>query len=102
MAAAADRVARIRVSFHTVIVCQPEMMFCTPCAVASWPDSGIGFSFFALRAVTTAFARPSLAAATASILLPVWTSICSKIVRAFWLSQPGTNWSGPFLKVPFA
>ena len=89
-------------SFHTVIVCQPEMMFWTPCAVASWPESGIGLSFFALRAVTTAFARPSLAAATPSILLPVETSICSKIVRAFWLSQPGTNWSGPFLKVPFA
>ena len=27
------------------------MMFWTPCAVASWPDSGIGFSFFAFRAV---------------------------------------------------
>jgi hypothetical protein len=51
--------------------------------------------------VTTAFARPSFAAATPSILFPVRTSICSKIVRAFWLSQPGTNWSGPFLKVPF-
>ena len=43
-----------------------------------------------------------MAAATRSILLPVWTSICSKIVRAFWLSQPGTNCSGPFLKVSFA
>ena len=70
--------------------CQPEMMFCAPWAVASCPESGIGFSFFALRAVTTAFARPSLAAATASILLDVFTSICSKIVRAFWLSHCGT------------
>ena len=48
----------------------PEMMFWTPCAVASWPDSGIGFSFFAFRAVTTAFARPSLAAATRVDLVP--------------------------------
>ena len=47
------------------------MMFCAPWAVASCPESGIGLSFFALSAVTTAFARPSLAAATASILLPV-------------------------------
>ena len=31
----------------------------------------------------------------ASILLPVLISICSKIVPAFWLSQPGTNCSGP-------
>ena len=23
--------------------CQPEMMFCAPCAVASWPETGIGF-----------------------------------------------------------
>ena len=35
MAAAADLAARTRVSFQTVIVCQPEMMFWTPCSVAS-------------------------------------------------------------------
>ena len=35
MAARADLVASTRVSFQTVIVCQPEMMFWTPCAVAS-------------------------------------------------------------------
>ena len=81
--------ASIFAGLYTVPDCQPEMMFCTPWAVASCPESGIGFSFFALSAVTTAFASPSLAAATASILLPVWTSICSKIVRAFWLSHCG-------------
>ena len=31
----------------------------------------------------------------------VLISICSKIVPAFWLSQPGTNCCGPFLRVPF-
>src|SRR4029077_16289110 len=96
----AAAVARNRVSFHTVMVCQPEMMFWTPWGVASWPLSGTGFRPWLLSATTTAFASPSLAAATASILLPVLTSICSKIVPAFWLSQPGTNWSGPFLNVP--
>ena len=35
IAAAADAVASTRVSFQTVIVCQPEMMFWTPCSVAS-------------------------------------------------------------------
>ena len=35
MAACADAVASFRVSFQTVIVCQPEMMFWTPCSVAS-------------------------------------------------------------------
>jgi hypothetical protein len=34
-AAATDCLASSRVSFHTVIVCQPEMMFCTPSSVAS-------------------------------------------------------------------
>ena len=63
-AAFADAVASFRVSFQTVIVCHPEMMFWTPCSVASWPLSGIGFSLRALSATTTAFARPSLAAAT--------------------------------------
>ena len=48
---------------YTVPDCQPEMMFCAPCAVASWPDSGTAFSFLALSAVTTAFASPSFAAA---------------------------------------
>ena len=84
-------VASIRTSLNTVIVCQPEMMFWTPCVVASWPLSGIGFSLCALSATTTAFAMPSFAAATPSILFPVLISICSKIVPAFWLSQPGTN-----------
>ena len=65
IAASADRVARTRVSFHTVIDCQPEMMFCTPWTVASWPDSGIGFQLLRLGAPsTTAFASPSFAAAT--------------------------------------
>ena len=90
-AACAVLVARIRTSLNTVIVCQPEMMFCTPCEEASWPLSGIGFSLCAFSATTTAFAMPSLAAATPSILLPVLMSICSKIVPAFWLSQAGTN-----------
>ena len=71
--------------------CQPERMFCTPCGVASWPLSGIGLSLWAFSATTTALARPSLAAATPSILLPVLTSICSKIVRALSLSQAGVN-----------
>ena len=35
IAASADAVASFRVSFQTVIVCQPEMMFWTPCSVAS-------------------------------------------------------------------
>ena len=43
-----------------------------------------------------------MAAATASILLLVLTSICSKIVPAFWLSQAGTNCAGPRLRTPFA
>src|SRR3954471_15745562 len=73
-AARADLVASTRVSFQTVIVCQPEMMFWIPWPVASWPDSGIGFRPWAFSATTTAFARPSLAAATASILLLVLTS----------------------------
>src|SRR5207302_6168598 len=42
-AAFAVLVASFRTSFHTVIVCQPEMMFWTPCEVASWPLIGIGF-----------------------------------------------------------
>src|SRR3954453_7958283 len=100
IAATAETVASLRVSFQTVMDCHPEMMFWTPWDVASWPLSGIGLSFWALSATTTALARPSLAAATPSILLLVLTSICSKIVPAFWLSQAGTNWSGPFLKVP--
>ena len=82
-------------SFQTVIVCQPEMMFWTPCSVASWPESGIGFRPFALSAVMTPFARPSLAAATAWMLLFVLISICWKIVSAFWLSQPGGTDPGP-------
>src|SRR3954453_9395186 len=102
IAACAVLVARRRWSFHTVIVCQPAMMFWAPCVVASWPLSGIGFSLWAFSATTTAFARPSLAAATASILLLVLTSICSKIVPAFWLSQAGTNCAGPRLRTFFA
>ncbi len=88
-------------SFHTVIDCQPEMMFWTPCSVASWPLSAIGFSLCAFSATTTALASPSLAAATPWMLFFVFTSICSKIVPAFWLSQSGVNCCGPFLKVPF-
>ena len=102
IAAFAVAVASLRTSLNTVAVCQPEMMFCTPCVVASWPLSGSGWSLCAFSATTTALARPSFAAATPSILLPVLTSICSKIVPAFWLSQPGTNCCGPFLRVPFA
>ena len=91
IAEAAATFASTRVSFQTVIVCQPEMMFWKPCAVASWPLSGIGLRPWAFRSATTEPARPSLAAATPSILLPVLTSIWSKIVAPFWLSQPGTN-----------
>ena len=43
------------------------------------------------KADTTEPARPSFAAATASILLLVFASICSKIVSACWLSQSGTD-----------
>jgi len=100
-AATAVAVAESRVSFQTVIVCHPEMMFWTPCAVASWPVTGIGLRPADFRAEMAALPRPSLAAATPWMLFFVFTSICSKIVPAFWLSQPGVNCCGPFLSVPF-
>ena len=59
-------------------------------------------SLRAFSAEIAALPRPSLAASTALILLLVCCSICSKIVSAFWLSQSGTDWFGPFVKVPFA
>ncbi len=71
-----------------------------PCAVASWPVTGMASSLRDLSAETTELPRPSLAASTPSILLPVFCSICSKIVSAFWLSQSGTDWFGPFLSLP--
>ena len=39
----------------------------------------------------------SFAATTPWMLLFVWTSICSKIVWAFFESQSGTNFAGPFV-----
>src|SRR2546428_749744 len=42
IAAAAAAFASFRVSFQTVIVCQPLMMFLKPCRVASCPVPGIG------------------------------------------------------------
>ena len=81
--------------------CQPERTFCTPCAVASWPVTGIGLKLAAFSAEIAALPRPSLAAATPWMLFFVWVSMPSKIVSAFWLSHCGTDWSGPFFNVPF-
>ena len=76
------------------------MMFCTPCGVASWPDSAIGLSFFAFSIATTAPAMLSFAAMAPSILFPVFSSICVKIGPAFVASQSGTNCCGPFVILP--
>ncbi len=43
----------------------------------------------------------SFAAMAPSILLFVFSSICSKIGCAFVASQSGTNCCGPFVSLPF-
>src|SRR5579862_7129495 len=73
-AAAAAAAASSGTGLYTVPVCQPEMMYCAPCTVASWPLSGIGFRCFAFSVATMAPAMLSLAAMAASILLFVLTS----------------------------
>src|SRR3978361_95857 len=64
IAEAAAAFARTRVSFQTVIVCQPLMMYWKPCAVASWPLSGIGFRPWAFRSAPAEGGMPALARAT--------------------------------------
>jgi hypothetical protein len=76
--------------------CQPARMYCTPCAVASWPLSGTGGRCFAFRSAITAPAMLSFAAMTPWMLLFVDTSIWLKMVDALFASQSGTNFVGPF------
>ena len=59
------------------------------------PRERDGLEPFAFSVATTAPAMLSFAATTPWMLLFVWTSICSKIVCAFFESHSGTNFAGP-------
>ena len=91
MAAAADLVASTRVSFQTVIVCQPEMMFWTPCARRILAGQRDRLQAMGLQRDDDRVRETVVGRRDCSILLLVLTSICSKIMPAFWLSQPGMN-----------
>ena len=71
-----------------------------PAAVASWPLTGSGPMPAASMALIVELARPSLAANTASTPLLASTRICSMIVWASSLSQPGTCWSATSSQSP--
>ena len=65
-----------------------------PWSVASWPVVGILFAgtWFCLRTVTTALARPSLASIVVLMFLCA-VYCCWKIAWPFALSHPGATWS---------
>jgi hypothetical protein len=71
-----------------------------PATVASWPLTGAPSTPAASIALIAEFARPSFAANTASTLLLSAVRICSMIVCACWLSQPGTCWSAASSQSP--
>ena len=75
-------------------------MFWIPAAVASWPLTGAFGSPAASIALIAELASPSFAANTASTLLFASVRICSMIVCASWLSQPGTCWSATSSQSP--
>ena len=90
-----------RESLKMVAVCVPSAMRLSAAKSASWPDTGMPRRPLAVSAATAPPAVPSLAATTASTLLPFLVRICSMFFCATSGFQPSVYSSPTILMSPF-
>ncbi|MNT08233.1 hypothetical protein D3C72_1429690 [compost metagenome] len=90
-----------RESFQMVAVCVPSATRFSAAKSASWPDTGMPRRPLAVSAATAPPAVPSLAATTASTLLPFLVRICSMFFCATSGFQPSVYSSPTILMSPF-